>query len=385
MKMTAWLTLFAISFASVFGAAHPQEPAASPKPGGAKPVVQIAVLLDTSNSMDGLIDQAKSQLWRIVNEFTLCKRDGVRPDVQVALYQYGTPSLGADNGFVRQIQPLTLDLDKISEELFKLTTHGGHEYCGAAIADAVQHLQWSPNKNDFKAIFIAGNEPFDQGNVDFRTAIKDAVAKGIVVNTIHCGSEEEGVRGFWREGATLGGGAFMTINADKKVVHIDAPQDKRLLELSERINTTFLFYGAERERIASNQKAQDENAAKVARGVAAQRAITKGSSVYNYSMHCLVDAVTEGRVKIEDVAPEELPEEYRSLSNEELKKVVDGKREEREKIQKEIAELRKAREEYIAKKLKEMAADSGKDTFEDAVITSIRKQAGGAGFEFDKP
>ena len=33
------------------------------------PRVQLALLLDTSNSMDGLIDQAKSQLWKIVNEF----------------------------------------------------------------------------------------------------------------------------------------------------------------------------------------------------------------------------------------------------------------------------------------------------------------------------
>ena len=31
--------------------------------------IQIALLLDTSNSMDGLIDQAKSQLWSVVNEF----------------------------------------------------------------------------------------------------------------------------------------------------------------------------------------------------------------------------------------------------------------------------------------------------------------------------
>ncbi|RPI65426.1 MAG: hypothetical protein EHM44_00590, partial [Ignavibacteriales bacterium] len=30
--------------------------------------IQLALLLDTSNSMDGLIDQAKSQLWKIVNE-----------------------------------------------------------------------------------------------------------------------------------------------------------------------------------------------------------------------------------------------------------------------------------------------------------------------------
>jgi len=36
--------------------------------------IQLALLLDTSNSMDGLIDQAKSQLWKIVNELATSKK-----------------------------------------------------------------------------------------------------------------------------------------------------------------------------------------------------------------------------------------------------------------------------------------------------------------------
>ena len=48
------------------------------------PRVQIAILLDTSNSMDGLINQAKEQLWKIVNEFTLAKQKGKRPIIEVA-------------------------------------------------------------------------------------------------------------------------------------------------------------------------------------------------------------------------------------------------------------------------------------------------------------
>ena len=39
--------------------------------------MQIALLLDTSGSMDGLIDQARTQLWKIVNELALAKRNGV--------------------------------------------------------------------------------------------------------------------------------------------------------------------------------------------------------------------------------------------------------------------------------------------------------------------
>src|SRR5437870_686414 len=40
-----------------------------------KPLVQIAILLDTSGSMDGLIEQAKSQLWKICNEFIKARQN----------------------------------------------------------------------------------------------------------------------------------------------------------------------------------------------------------------------------------------------------------------------------------------------------------------------
>src|SRR5688572_9237992 len=107
-----------------------------------KPLVQIAILLDTSNSMDGLIEQAKSQLWKICNEFIKAKQDGVTPEVHVALYEYGKSSLSRDSGFIRQIQPFTQDLDKLSEELFALRTNGGDEYCGWVIQRAVEELSW---------------------------------------------------------------------------------------------------------------------------------------------------------------------------------------------------------------------------------------------------
>src|SRR5438128_1734728 len=99
----------------------------------AEPLVQLALLLDTSNSMDGLIEQTKGQLWKIVNQFINARQGGKRPQVQVALYEYGKSTLSAGVGFIRQIQPLTTDLDKISEELFALKTNGGEEYCGWVI------------------------------------------------------------------------------------------------------------------------------------------------------------------------------------------------------------------------------------------------------------
>ena len=47
--------------------------------------IQIAILLDTSGSMSGLIDQARTELWSIVNEFIFARQKGRQPEVQVAL------------------------------------------------------------------------------------------------------------------------------------------------------------------------------------------------------------------------------------------------------------------------------------------------------------
>ena len=70
-----------------------------------RPQIQLAILLDTSGSMDGLIGQAKSRLWKIVNELATAKKDGQAPQLQVALYEYGQDSLSAASGYLRLHRP----------------------------------------------------------------------------------------------------------------------------------------------------------------------------------------------------------------------------------------------------------------------------------------
>ena len=45
---------------------------------------------------------------------------------------------------------------------------------------------------DLKMVFIAGNEPFNQGSVGYTAAVQSAFRNNIMVNTIHCGSYEDG-------------------------------------------------------------------------------------------------------------------------------------------------------------------------------------------------
>jgi len=199
---------------------------------GIRPAVDIAILLDTSNSMDGLIDQAKTQLWTIVQQFAKAKKHGQTPELRVALFEYGNSNLPASEGYIRQVVPLTDNLDKLSESLFGLTTCGGDEYCGQVIREAVKRLDWSKEPNGYKAIFIAGNEPFTQGEVDYHKSCKQAIEKGIVVNTIHCGTRQEGIQGGWQNGAQLAEGEFLNIDQDRATVEIDCPQDKVIIKLN---------------------------------------------------------------------------------------------------------------------------------------------------------
>ena len=58
-------------------------------------------------------------------------------------------------------------------------------------------------------IFIAGNEPFTQGPVDYREGGEGGdPATGITVNTIHCGSEAAGLAAKWKQAALLADGRF---------------------------------------------------------------------------------------------------------------------------------------------------------------------------------
>lgn len=352
------------------------------EPAPEEPLVQIAVLLDTSSSMDGLIEQAKTQLWKLVNEFITAKQDGKTPVVQVALYEYGKSALSQKDNWIRQIQPLTRDLDKISEELFALTTNGGDEYCGAVIQRATNDLAWDPNPKVYKAMFVAGNEPFTQGPVSSKKSCQEAIAKGIIVNTIHCGGESEGISGNWNQGALLADGKFLVIDQNQAIVHVEAPQDAEIVELNEKLNKTYISYGAAAPAAMARQVAQDKNAAsKAEAGTQVQRVVSKASANYCNDTWDLVDAAKKKDFDITKVSEASLPEEMKKMTPEERKAHVAKKAQEREEIQKKVLALNKEREAFVTAKRKESAQA---DTLDTAMTKALRSQAEKKGIAWEK-
>lgn len=335
--------------------------------------IMLALLLDTSNSMDGLINQAKSQLWKIVNELAAAKcGDGSRPSIKIALYEYGNDGLPSSEGYIRQVSGLTDDLDLISEKLFALTTNGGNEFCGQVIRTSLNQLAWSSSNADLKMIFIAGNEPFTQGAISYRIACSAAKEKGVVVNTIFCGNFEEGMHTNWKDGADLTGGSYMSIEQNRKTVYISTPYDSKIDECNERLNKTYVYYGASGEQKKAAQATQDVNAESYGMANKVERAVSKSTHAYKNSSWDLVDAAKDDEKIIAATPSEQLPTEMQGMSAEQRKAYVAQKAAERKKIQTEIQELNKKRQEYISAHSQKESEESMLDA---AMIKAIREKA----------
>lgn len=333
--------------------------------------IKIALLLDTSGSMDGLLHQAKSQLWEMVNKLADASCDGLKPSVEIALYEYGNDGLSSRNGFIRLVTPLTQNLDQLSEDLFALTTNGGSEYCGQVIQTSLNQLSWSENSNDLQLIFIAGNEHFGQGPINYTAACKQAATNNVVVNTIFCGDFNEGIQTSWQRGARLTKGEYMSINHNTKTVYIASPYDSKITQLNEQLNATYVYYGNQGKLGKQKQVQQDNNAKGYGSANMVNRAVTKSKHVYKNSSWDLVDALEENENIIEEVKEEELSAELRELTNTERTAFIKEKAEQRMKLKQEISELAQQREAF----LKENANKKQTQSLDNVMLSAITKQA----------
>ena len=351
------------------------------KNGKKKGKIQVALLLDTSNSMDGLIDQAKSQIWKMVNRLAASKKNDEAADIEIALFEYGNDNLEMGEGYIRMVNSLTSDVDAISEKLFALKTRGGSEYCGWVIGDAVSNLKWSDDADDLKLIIIAGNEPFDQGPKDYRETCKSAFKKDILINTVHCGPAQEGVRTHWKDGADIAKGKYLNIEQDRKIIHIRTPWDDRMYELNGQLNRTYIGYGSAGKEMKVRQEKQDMNAAEYGSANVASRTAYKAKIQYRNDSWDLVDASEKDSDKIANMKADELPEEMQKMSVSERKAYIEKLRKERNDARKEIEELEKKIAAYTAEETLKQGDNLTLDkVMQDAVV----KQAKDKGFVFEQ-
>jgi hypothetical protein len=349
------------------------------KPG---PVIDVVLCLDVSSSMNDLIDSARVKLWDLVNELGTVKPT---PRLRVGLYSYGHREYDVRTGWVRKEVDLTDDLDTVYKKLnaLRIAPPGSDEYVARVCRAALAEQKWATQKKALKLIFVCGNEPADQDReVTLESVARTAIEKDVIINTIYCnwsGATAGEVLG-WQNLAKRAEGRFAQIDMKRGTVSIATPQDSKLVELSAKLNTTYLAYGTQavrREKLAS-QTEQDRSAARF--GAAAGRAVSKATALYRNAEWDLVDRLKDDpKFDVTKLSEAELCEEMRKMKPAERALHVKKKLAQREAIQKAIAELSQKRAEYIKQALKK-EGKKGDKTFDDAVRAALRQQARQKGF-----
>jgi len=343
--------------------------------------IEVAFVLDTTGSMSGLLEGAKAKVWSIANQLATGQP---KPDVRIGLVGY------RDRGdaYVTRRMDLTGDIDAVYAELFALRAGGGGdtpESVNQALHEAVTGLGWSTDPGVYRVLFLVGDAPPHtdyQDDVAYSESVDLARAKGIVVNTVQCGSLGT-TTPIWREIARAGAGQFAAIAQDGAMVTLAAPMDDELASLNRALAETVLAWGAEEEKEEIRQKVRSSLAA--APEVAASRLsyLDKTGGRVNSGRHDLLDALDGGLVALEDVSPEELPSEMSEMDVPAREAYVAGQQERRRELKRKISILSNDRDTWVRGESERLAGEGKADGFDQKVLEAIRTQAAAKGITYD--
>ncbi len=352
----------------------------------ARPRVELAFVLDTTGSMGGLIDSARRKIWAIANEIARAKPT---PDLRIGLVAF------RDRGdeYVTRVHDLDADLDRVYATLCAYRADGGGdgpEGVNEGLRAGVTKLSWSRETAVLKVLFLVGDAPphMDYAqDVPYPRTCEEAARAGILVNTLRCGGDPTTER-VWAEIARLAEGRYASLPQEGGATALATPYDTRLAELGASLGGTFLAYGRREARKAAEDKMERSvglvaasGAASAPAAPAADRAsvLGKGGRLDDAD---LVAAVEEGRLEVETLKDEDLPEGLRRLDAAGRREAVAKKLEERRAIRVEIGALEKKRATFVEEATRK-AATAGTTTFDQEVTKILREQASKKGWKFE--
>ncbi len=341
---------------------HPVAPAERPR-------IDVVFVLDTTGSMSGLIEGAKRKIWAIANRLASGQP---QPEIRIGFVAY------RDRGdeYVTRSYQLTSDIDEAYANLLSFQTAGGGdtpEHVNQALADAIRTMPWSAEQKTLKLVFLVGDAPphddYDDG-FNSTELVKEANSRGIIVNTVRCGTDPN-TETSWRSLASVGGGQYTSIVQDGGMIAIDTPYDAKLRELGNALNSTVMAYGSSTDK--ANSAFKMSNRARMAAPAAAEAASFSAKSK-RMNKEDLLGALDDG-VDIDSIAEEELPTELQNLGKDARKGYVAKQQAERKRLQAEILELTNQRDAYLSDNEKA-------DGFDGQVVEMLREQAADIGVEY---
>ena len=349
-----------------------------------RPQIELVFVLDTTGSMGGLIAAAKEKIWSIASTMASAQ---TAPDIKMGLVAY------RDRGdaYVTQTIPLSSDLDSMYAKLMDFQAEGGGdgpESVNQALHDAVDKISWSQNPNTYKVIFLVGDAPphMDyQDDLKYPVTVALAKQKGIIVNAIQCG-QDNGTTTDWQHVASLGLGSYFQVEQSGNAVAIATPYDKKLSELSSKLDQTRLYYGNDEEKAkqASKMAATDKLHKEASTESKARRATFNASASGKANLlgeNELVDAVTSGKLKLSSLPKKSLPVSLQAMSPAAQEEFVGKTKKERSGLESEIKQLSEQRNDYLRQKV--VAEGGKKDSLDAKLYSAIRNQAKEKGLVYE--
>jgi outer membrane murein-binding lipoprotein Lpp/uncharacterized protein YegL len=347
------------------------------------PRIEAVFVLDTTGSMSGLIQAAKENIWSIASSMAQAQPT---PELAIGLVAF------RDRGdaYVTKVIDLSTDLDSVYAQLMDFEAGGGGDHPEAvhrALLDAVEGIGWSQGDGAYRTVFLVGDAPPQQypDEPAYPEIIARAQQRGIIVNTIQAGNDAS-TRHSWQQIAQLAGGAFFEVGQSGSAVAVATPFDEAIAALSRELDGTRLFYGdtGTREALAVKEAAADKLHRVASPAAQAKRAGFNASAAGHTNLYGdseLVDAVSSGRVALEEVDSAELPAPLAALSVEERREKIEQTASRRRELSAEIAELSRKRQEHIGAAL---AADTSRaDSLDHRLFETVKAQAAAKGLSYD--
>ena len=340
------------------------------------PKIQIALLLDVSGSMNGLIAQAQAQLWTMVNQLSDLQKEGQKPEIEFGVITFGNDDL-AETAHIQLVASFTNDLDLISEQLFLLEVTGSNEHCGAALQTAMDSLNWSKDTSALMMIMIAGNESFDQGEVDYAAICHKIAKHHIFVNTVYCGDLVEGIEMQWESAAQIGTGQYVNIEQDLAIEQLETPYDGKIIDLYQQYKATHLFFGPDHLEKTNRYHNQDINAYQISNAYFRDRIIYKIKQDDHFDQWDLIDRFEENTDFLEEITPDDLPENLRQQPKKEIRKLLIQNQYKRQIIIEAISLYAEKVEAFLKINQKDKEEEK---TLDDVLRYIVKKQAKKKGF-----
>lgn len=341
----------------------------------ARPSVEVVFVLDTTSSMGGLIEGAKQRIWAIANEIS---KGRPAPKVKMGLVAYRDKG----DAYVTKVFDLSENLDNTYKDLLSLTVDGGGdgpEHVIAGLDDAVTKISWSKDPKTFKVVYLVGDAAPHEDYADapsLASVIQKAVRRGLIVNSVQCGTDDATTLAFGRI-SRLGEGRLLPVPQDGGMVAVATPFDEKMASLSAKLEGTGLAFG--RSKFAARESGM---LAASVRGMAsapaaAERAEYKARKGFD-SESDLAQAVAERRVALKDVKADDLPDALRGVPAEKREARLKEITAERHKLKNEMDGLAMKRASW----LKNQPGAKRADSFDARLVDALKAQAAKKGIVY---